>query len=164
MSKRRAITEEQNVHREWYDDARKMTMERLPEFLRHLHEDYEHDYGTVCHMMAASALATSWAMNGTEGARGGITGFQAGAVMWQFIVEWEQERGPMRLVRYDHMLYPQYEYNFEKTIPPETWEYLQKEARKKLEENKDALAASAVVEHWRSIANGVVPFGYVVRK
>ena len=35
------------------------------------------DYGTVCHAIALSAVART--------AQGGITGFQAGAVMWEFI-------------------------------------------------------------------------------
>ena len=43
------ITEEQNVHKEWYEQSKTQTLETLPEFLRHLTEDFSHDYGTICH-------------------------------------------------------------------------------------------------------------------
>ena len=58
------------------------------------------DYGTVCHAIALSAVATAWAANKT--AQGGITGFQAGAVMWEFIKNWSysSNKTGMRLVDY----------------------------------------------------------------
>jgi hypothetical protein len=154
------ITEEMNVHKEWYAQASKQTLETLPEFLRHLMEDYGHDYGTIVHALAAGSIATAWAMNGAP--HGGITGFQAGAVMWQFIRGWnyEENKTGMKLINYDKMLYPQYDHMFAKTIKQSTWENIQKEAKKFLE--REDYVHPNVRQHWKSIVAGVVPFGYTI--
>jgi hypothetical protein len=157
MSKQ-SITEESGVHKQWYEDAKNQTVETLPEFIRHLTQDYEHDYGTICHAMSAAACASCWAINGTD--QGGITGFQAGAVMWGFISHWMSKEGkPLRLIDYSDMLYPQYEERF-KTISKDTLEYLQKEASTILAE-KDTMNAN-VRRHMEFISGGGVPFGFSV--
>lgn len=93
---------------------------------------------------------------------GGITGFQAGAVMWEFVRNWMHEDGPMKLVKYDNMLYPQYEDNFDKVISKETFSYLQEKAKENLENRNGA--ASRVIDHWQSIVDGNVPFGYKIKE
>ena len=137
-----------------------MTLDDLPEFLRELTEDYGHDYGTICHAVAAGAVAAAWAVEHSPA--GGITGFQAGCVMWEFIRHWQNSgtHKPLRLVDYENMLYPQYDHAFEKTISPDTWKHLQRKARELLADRSSA--ASSVVNHWRSIADGTPPFGYRV--
>lgn len=85
--------------------------------------------------------------------------------MWDFIRDWafnDNECG-LKLVDYDDMLYPQYEYNFEKVISAETWEALQKTAKAKLDED-DGFVCGSVRNHWQSIVDGHVPFGYVVEE
>ena len=77
------IDESMNLQEQWYKDANAQTLETLPAFLNHLLNDYEHDYGTIVHAITAGAIATVWAMNRTE--NGGISGFQAGYLMWGFI-------------------------------------------------------------------------------
>ena len=158
------ITEEMGLHKEWFVQAKDQTVETLPEFLRHLSEDYQHDYGTMCHAVSAASIATAWAMNSQPGF--GLTGFQAGFVMWGFIQHWTKSHNKtgLRLVDWDDMLYPQYEDKFQKTISPETWEALQKEALKLLEENRESEFEPAirVRNHWRSIAAGNIPFGYEI--
>ena len=64
----------------WYAQAadKAMTLETLPAFLKELAE-YKHDYNTICYALTAGAIATAWALNRTP--NGGITGFQAGAIM-----------------------------------------------------------------------------------
>jgi hypothetical protein len=157
MSKKQ-ITEEDKVHEKWYEEARDMTPDKLPEFIRKLTEDYSHDYGTICHAVAAAAIGAAWSVDHSPA--GGITGFQAGCIMWSFIQKWMSKDGPMRLVDYSNMLYPQYNHAFEKKINKDTWEWLQKEAKKNLKASPQA--HENVVEHWQSIADGYVPFGYVV--
>ena len=56
---RQPITEEDNMQEQLYKDAREQTLETLPEFLRHLTED---DDDTICHAIAAGAVATPWDM------------------------------------------------------------------------------------------------------
>jgi hypothetical protein len=122
------ITEDQKVHEKWYEDAKNQTLESLPGFMNHLTADYGHDYGTICHALAAGAIAAATAIN--KSPTGGITGFQAGAVMWEFIRHWNfsGNKCGLRLVDYDNFLYPQYSDRHQKTIAPDTWQGIQKEA------------------------------------
>lgn len=134
------ITEGMHIQDEWFKEANSsMTPEKFPEFFRHLSEDYVHDYGTVCHAMAAVALAAMWAFNNSEGARGGITGFQAGCVMWQVIREWNYKNNKtgLRIQDMDNLLYPQYEYKFN-TIDKDVWKAVQEEARSRIKESVEA--------------------------
>ena len=164
-----AITEkDKDVLEQWRKEAAEQTIETLPAWLKHLSEDYEHDYGTICHAIALAAYAAARAVD--RGPQGGITGFQAGAIMWEFMRYWNHIEGPARLVQYKNMLYPQYEDQYNKTIGKKTWEWLQKEAQTNLTEAaKDRLAgliepSTTVTEHWQSIIDGKVPFGYTIEE
>lgn len=160
MSEKQAITEEQGVHKAWYDEAKKQTVATLPEFIRKLTEDYGHDYGTICHAIAAAGLAAMHAVDASP--TGGITGFQASCIIWEVIGHWGSfTQGPKRMVCYHDMLFPQHAGKFEKTLSPDTWEYLQDEARKMLSDETVG-AHPNVQAHWDRIANGIVPFGYAV--
>ncbi len=138
------------------------TPEDLARFVHHLMDDYEHDYGTVCYALGYAAVAGATVAN-RHPHQGGITGFQAGFVMWLFIQKWLHEEGPLALVRYSNMLYPQYEDRFEKTISKGTWEWLQAEAKKYLAEHAENFPHPNVMAHWQSIVDGVVPFGFTVK-
>jgi len=161
--KREIITEDMHPEKEWFEQAQKQTIEILPDFMNHLMNDYCHDYGTVCHAVAACALAAVYAANKSES--GGITGFQAGFVMWDFIrqMNYRSNECGMKLLNYDDMLYPQYAYKFEKTIAPDTWKALQEAAEKKIEQDSE-YAHPEVMKHWKSVADGVIPFGYQVKE
>lgn len=152
------ITEEEGVHKEWMVAAKDMTADKLPEFIRHLTEDYLHDYGTICHAIAAAAVAAAYAVQ--KSPQGGITGFQAGAVTWEMLRGWNPgmigECGA-RIVNYDNLLYPQYERTFT-SIPASVWDKAQEEAARKIE-GADKFVAGSVLDHWFSIADGTVPFG-----
>ena len=154
------ITEEMNLHEKWYVDAKEQTLETLPAFLKELSE-LGHDYGTICHALGAAAVAAASAMN--HAPCGGITGFQAWFVMWGFVRGWLKNHNKcgMMLVDYDDMLYPQYDYKFDKTITSGTWTEIQAQAQANLDENNGA--HPDVIAHWESIVRGKVPFGYKVR-
>lgn len=156
-----AITEEMGLQKGWYEEARskEMTLETLPAFLERL-AGHGHDYGTICHALAAGAIAAATAMDRSE--CGGITGFQSGAVMWQFIREWmfQGNKLGLKILDYDNLLYPQFGYKFEKVITKKMAEKLKELAEKNLAESGGA--ATSVVEHWRSLAGGILPFGFVV--
>ena len=156
------ITEEENIHNEWYLQAKDQTLESLQGFINHIINDYEHDYGTICHAMSACSIATMWAINKTD--QRGITGFQAGAIMWEFIKHWNytDNKTGMKMVNYDDMLYPQYDYKFQKTITESIWKSIQDVANNRLKENKTA--HPKVIAHWKSIVNGKIPFGYKIVK
>lgn len=159
MGEKQAITEEMHLEKEWFEQASKIeTIDQLTEFINHLLNDYWHDYGTVCHAIGAAAVATAWYSAHVEG----ISGFQAGFVMWDFIRYWTKpdNKCGLKLVDYDNFLYPQYQYKYEKTISKDTWRSIQEQAKKNLESNEDA--CFEVRDHWKNIVCGIVPFGYKV--
>lgn len=134
---KKAITEDMELQKEWYKRDKSMKPDEFPAFFREMTEDYIHDYGTVCHAMAAVGLAAMFAFNNSEGARGGITGFQAGCVMWQVIrhMNYESNKCGLRLQNMDDLLYPQYEYKFH-TIDSDTWKAVQEEAKNRIAESE----------------------------
>ena len=158
-----AITEEMRLEKEWFAEAKKQTLETLPAFINHVMNDYIHDYGTVCHAISACAIAAAWAANDCEGAWGGITGFQASFVMWDFVRQWSYPRNKttLKILDFDNMLYPQHEYHFQKTISVETWQGIQRRANELLSEKE--YAHPDVVAHWNSIVDGHIPFGYTLK-
>lgn len=142
----------------WRKEADDQTLETLPAFLQKL-AAHKHDYNTICYAVACAAVASAKSMNRTP--NGGITGFQAGAVMWEFIGHWMHLDGKhLRLTEYENMLFPQYEDRFT-TISESTWKWLQEQAAKKLREKEDA--HPNVAAHWQAIVNGQVPFGFTVQ-
>jgi hypothetical protein len=169
---KKEITEKnEEIIEGWYEEAKKIRLSTLVPFIEKLFLEYSHDYGTICHAIAASAIAAAWVANADED-QGGITGFQAGAVMWEFIQHWslELKNKPLRLLNYENMLYPQHSKEFEKLISRDAADWLKKEAERKLTEDaKNRIAGKprahpAVFEHWTLIAEGKIPFGYTVKK
>ena len=162
-----AITEKMHIEKEWFEQAKKQTLETLPGFMNHIMNDYIHDDGTICHAVSACAIAAAWAADSIE--NGGITGFQAGFVMWDFVKEWSYSSNKcgLKMVDYDEMLYPQYEEKFtKKTISFVTWKRLQARAKELLAEEENGIIPvfDCAYKHWEQIANGVVPFGYTVKE
>lgn len=162
MKEKKKITEEMKEHEKWYEEATEITLEELPSFINHLVNDYGHDYGTICHAMTAGAIATMWAMDKED--CGGITGFQANAIMWLFIRHWIKRHNKvgLKLVDYDYLLYPQYRDDFDKVLQPSTFAKLQEAAKENLQDSEHA--HPSVIAHWKSIVDGIAPFGYEVKK
>ena len=166
---KKPIIEEDGEHDIWYKEVEEISYEKLPAFIDHLVKDYEHDYGTIVHALAAGAIATIKAMNRTEA--GSITGFQAGCVMWQFICKfmYPDNKLGLKLLNYDELLYPQYAEKFRREISKSTFEKIQQEARQKLveladntENGKPHMCHPSVYAHWQSIVKGQVPFGFTL--
>jgi hypothetical protein len=122
--------------------------------------EYDHTYDSIVHAIAAVCYRAGHAMNNSNS--GGISGFQGGAVMWEFIRKWGHYEGPMKLLDYRNMLYPQYEDHFDKTINKETFNWLKDHAEKRLADN--AKVSNDILRHWKGILNGKVPFGYEIRE
>ena len=164
--------------------------DKLVEFLKDVRDNYNTDYGTAPRAIAQASVATAWYLASVFG----ITNFQAGFVMWDFIRDWQYRDNEcgLKIVDYDLMLYPQYEYKFtEKTISKWQWEALQKKAQKEIDrinetvesynksqaegmedfinkEGRDWVDTDfcniRVLNHWKSIVEGKVPFGFKVEK
>lgn len=140
MSEKQAITEEMHLEKEWFKQAHEQTLETLPDFMEHVLNDYCHDYGTICYAISACALA---------------------AVHIIKQMNYVDNKCGLKITNYDYMLYPQYADRFEKTIDNHTWKVLQETAKKKIEQDSE-IASQRVIEHWKSIADGNVPFGYQI--
>lgn len=68
--------------------------------------------------------------------------------------------GPLRLVNFDDLLYPQYESKFQRTLSADVWDIVQTKAQKLLETSgKSGEAAPQVIAHWATLAAGKLPFG-----
>lgn len=146
----------------------------LLNFLKDIKENYDCNpeksknmddwYGACPRVIAQGALAVAWYFAREQG----LTGFQAGFTMWEFIRDWEyrNNKTSLRIVDYDDMLYPQYEDKFQKTIPEHVWEAIRKEAARRIEEDSKGSrrAHPAVKAHWQSIVDGTIPFGYSIKK
>ena len=135
------------------------TIDELAELIKEVEENFNYDYGVAPRSIGAVATVVANYLSRTMG----ITGYQAGFVMWDFILSYMKTSNEcgLKLIDWDEMLYPQYQYKYEKIIDRGTWNALQKQAAKNLEEAD--YAAREVIEHWRSIVDGVVPFGYTVK-
>ena len=133
----------------------------LVNFLKEVKDNYNTGYGTSVRSSAQACLAVAWYF----ASEFGLTGFQAGCLLWDFIVDWRvsNNKTGLAIIDYDEMLYPQDERKF-KTISSYTWEKLQEEAKRKLKADGEdgEWAHPRVREHWQSIVDGVVPFGYEV--
>ena len=145
---------------QWMKEAREQTMETLPSFLDKLKNEGNCGYGLAVRATACAALGGAWAICKEFG----ITGFQASCAMWDFIVGWmyNHNKCGLKMVDYDKMLYPQYESYFEKTITQNTWDKLQEQAKEELLRANEEPCSGRVIEHWKSIAEGNIPFGYSI--
>lgn len=115
---------ENERYEKWYEDAKEQTLETLPAFMKKILDEPQ-SYESIVEAIAACAVGAAWAADHSP--NGGITGFQGSCVMWRFIQYWMciEESEPLKLVRYNEMLYPQYNYKFAKTINRDTWDWLQ---------------------------------------
>lgn len=156
------ITEADHLEKEWMLDAENQTLETLPEFINHLMNDYEHDYGTIIKATAAAMVATFNACNQSE--QGGFTGFQVGFIPGFMINKfWGESKVGRKIIDFDDMLYPQHKDRFEKTISPTIWKNLQEIAKEKMKEPVENFHPDVRL-HISKIAAGEIPFGYKVKE
>lgn len=147
----------QAIIKVWYEKANSMTLAELPTFVRRLVQDYQHDYGTICHAMTAASLAAAHAVN-SDPQQGGITGFQASCVMWGFIEKWSNLTGPARMLRYEDLLFPQYVPQFQAVISEDVARWLKEQAQEKLKGEMCSCCPEVKV-HWEMLAEGKLPEG-----
>ena len=146
----------------WNKGCECKSIEDIASLIAEVEKKFNYDYGVAPRSIGAVCASLAEYLCGSMG----LTGFQASVAMWDFIqlFIYRHNQCGLRMVDYDNMLYPQYEYKFEKTISRETWNNIVKTAKEYLEEykNKANNASSGVVNHWKSIVDGNVPFGYKI--
>lgn len=151
---KKKITEVDHLEVEWMKEAKEQTLETLPSFFNHLMNGYVHDYGTIVKAVSAAMLGTFWAFNNQEG----FTGFQVGFIPWFMMDEfWSKSEIGRKVINFDDMVFPQYEFKFRSTISKEIFKNLQERASKFIEEGR---LHPDVKKHMESIVAGEVPFGY----
>lgn len=164
--KKIAITEEQGIHKEWMARAKKIqNSQELKDFIDELNKKYSHDYGTICHFIAAAAVGAANAVQ--HGPQGGITGFQAGCIMWSIIDGWGVwGSGPKQVIEWENLLYPQYDYKMPRSVTRRTFDHLQKKAKEGLnrEQDRKGTMSAKVLERWTLVAEGRLPPGMEVRE
>ena len=152
-----AVKEEDGTHKKWCEEAKAVkTVAHLAVFVTRMRDGYQHDYGTICHAAAASAIAAANCVD--AGPAGGITGFQASAIFWEFTKAWGcfSSDGPKKMVMFENLLYPQYDHDFAGCpVTRSTKAWLVQEANKKLGES--VKAESTVEKRWKLWADGGHP-------
>ncbi len=164
ISKIQSITEkDESTINEWYYLAETVNIGDLQSIINHIMNDYNHDYGSYVHAVAACSVATAWAC-GKE-----LSGFQASCVGLEFLMHWTYNyvKSGISIRNWDNMLYPQYEDCFDKVIPKNIWKNLQKEAQSRVADFYDNADTNRyivpkVIQHQKSIADGNPPFGYSI--
>jgi hypothetical protein len=159
-----SITEEMGVHEEWYKTAKQIKTPELSGFADTVCNQYAHDYGTVVHAVAAAAIAGANAVATEQG----ITGFQASAVMWEFIRRWMHIDEPISLLRWSNALNPSAEGFDNRTISKSTMSWLQEQAEQKLMtwlriDDPDETQIE-VINHLHAIVAGTLPFNMKVEE
>jgi len=143
-------------HEAWYAEAGTMTLDKLPDFLRMmLCAKPDRELG-IYHAFVAGALATIIAM-ATANAQP-LTAQASDRVMFIFITRWKGIIGPIKLLRFEAMLYPALKSSFDSVMSCEVWGYLQGRAQRLLLDPKQKRQAWR--EHWTRIVTGTVPFGW----
>lgn len=134
-------------------------LDDLFKLIEDVKDNYNTGYGVAPRAIAQAAVATASYLLSEMG----CTGFQASCCMWDFIRDliYINNKTGLRIMNYDDLLYPQYEYKFlDRTISKKQWETLQQEAQKALDERD--LVCFEVYAHWQNIVEGKVPFGFSV--
>ena len=147
----------------WYEKAKHIkNPDELKEFIENVYSFGEYPgYDECVHAMTSIAIAASWCANKHYK----ITGFQASCVGLEYLLHWTYDYRNtigISVINWSDMLYPQKDHLFEKTITKDIFKALQEAAQKNLkaEETSSIPAHPRVIEHWQSIVNGIVPFGY----
>ena len=152
---RQIITEEDNkdVIDEWWAFAEGCaSIDDAAAFAKRLSDDYCHDYGTVCHAIAAAGVAMANAVSRPQG----ITWFQGSAVGWMLHSHWMRWGDePRRMLDLSNLLYPQYDDQWTR-VSPSTQEWLVEKAKRLLAENHHPMS-SVVRERWELVASGQLP-------
>lgn len=145
----------------WYGKANSVDLGDLQDFIKGLCFNHKHSIESRAHAMAAGAIAGMMTTCNNIPGLGVLTNDEASVVARLFIKHCLNLKGHVDLIKYEDMLYPQYEYKFpDKTISPEVYEWLKQEASR-LYGTKSGIPE--VRDHWADIIGGKVPFGYKVR-
>ena len=130
-------------------------------FIKVLARTYEYDDDMLCEALVYSMLAGATAFAREYGLKT-LTLEQTQWVLWSFLGKWLQTDEPIRLLRISYMLEPEMREVFNTALPRSFFDWLQEAAKERLEALPDASKERR--EHWQSIVDGAVPFGYTLEE
>ena len=115
-----------------------------------------HDYGTIIYACCAAMHAAFHTVNASP--NGGITGFQAGCLMWEMVRQYGMfgKEGLLRIQDFSNLMYPQYDEKFGARISREWADKLKETAAAKLRELPSS-GSSKVRQRMQEIADGRLP-------
>lgn len=143
------------------EEAKKLELGELESFIENILDKSYKTYDDYPRILVLSALAAVYSTLSDK--RMDLSGFQAQFVPILFYRYFMREWGPIRLQLLDELIYPQYEGKFK------SHNYLSKgeligiydALKKAISVNIDQNTPSEnVVEHWRFLLNGNLPFGF----
>lgn len=126
---------------------------------------HKHSYSTIVNGMSSAMLGVFRYIDGTP--QGGITGMQASFLGWSMLRHFLCLEGAVSLVRYENLLFPQYDHTFGKLMSRSTWNSLVADAKERLTKLTGEQAremSQAVYQRWQTIAEGVLPNGFELKE
>lgn len=148
---------EQFEFRKKYEGREKIkTIGQFEQLLEDVKKD-SNDYGAIIEACATMMNASFNLLSP------GLTGFQAGCLMWMMIIQYGSygEGSNLQLINWNDLIYPQYADKFN-SIDKDTWEQVQKYATDELE--KWSGGSEEVKAHIITVAQGKLPFGLKIRE
>lgn len=132
----------------------------LMNFLQNVQEQHMTDYDEKFVSISQAMLATGYYLASLSG----TDEYQDYQIMWEIVrdITFYNNICGLQILNFDDMLNPKAGVMFEKTIPSEVFELLQKTAQNLLDNTSEPDPDD--VEHWKSIVDGKVPFGYTVKE
>ncbi len=147
----------------WYEHASQCyAPEDLSKLARNVLGEYVHTPVSIVHASSAITLAAYSVIFASE--QGKMDRDQRAEIMWtgvRGLLGLEEE--PLKLTRYADLLFPATASKMVE-IPVVAWEWVQNCAKESLEDPKAVEEDPALLEHWESIAKGLVPFGFTISK
>ena len=127
------------------------------QFQELLNQTYTFNAETMVYARAAVLVkaARDSSMQGT------IDADQASAIMWLFIQAWMGLKGTMKMIVFNDMLYAKNKDLFDPYVDQDTFDKLQRDAKKLLTDDKSM--SNEQRSHLIGIIGGTVPFGYSIR-
>lgn len=145
---------EQFEFRKKYEGREKVkTIEEFEKLLIDVKAD-SRDYGAIVEACSVMMNASFNLLNP------GISGFQAGCLMWMMIKKYGMygDDSMLSIRDFREIIYPQMGYKF-RSIPKDFWQQAQDLAKKQLIDFK---GSESVKKHMETVANGQIPFGLIV--
>ena len=146
-----------DIIKQWYEKAKHVdTIEKLDEFIEYVYSSGSCDYSSCMDAVTVITIAASCCAKNYYK----LNDFQASVVGLKYLMHWSYDyrnTAGISVRDWTDMLYPQYQYKFEKKIDKGMFNALQIKAKEKLEEDDGDPTVRA---HWQSIVDGIIPFGY----